>query len=77
MDKVVLMVNDMIRKAKDHDDDEETFTFDAADILNRQYQPKFCASVEVTIRPYKGKDPYSHMAHHFREVFSPRFCGLL
>ena len=68
MDKVTLMVNKMIRKAKCSDDTEEEFTFDAVEILNRQYQPKFCVSVEVALRPYRGRDPYAHMAHHFREV---------
>ena len=68
MDKVVMMVNKMIRKAECSDDTEETFTFDVVKILDRQFQPKFCASVEVTLRPYRGDDPYVHMAHHFREV---------
>lgn len=77
MDKVVLMVNEMARKAKDSHDSEETFIFNAVEILNRQYQPKFCASVEVTMRPYKGSDPYSHLAHHFQEVFALCFYGLL
>jgi hypothetical protein len=70
MDKVVSMVNEMIKKAERSDETEEKFTFDAANILDRQYQPKFCASVEVTLRPYRGHDRYVHMAHHFREVFT-------
>jgi hypothetical protein len=65
MDKIVLMVNRMSSKADEH---EEIFIFDAVEILDRQYQPKFCASVQVTLKPYRGKDPYRHMAQHFREV---------
>jgi hypothetical protein len=75
MDKVVLMVNQMIRKAECSDESEEKFIFDAVEILNRQYQPKFCASVEVILRPYRGRDPYRHMAHHFREVLRLSFAG--
>jgi len=69
MDEVVVMVNKMIKMAQCSNSTEEKFMFDAVKILDRQYQPKFCASVEVTLRPYRGNDPYGHMAQHFREVF--------
>lgn len=68
LDKVDLMVNKMITKVTRSDYAEEKMIFDPAEILDRQYQPKFCASVEVTLRPYRGNDPSKHMAHHFREV---------
>ena len=70
MDEIVVMVNKMIKKGEDADATKEMFLFDAVKILGRQYQPKFCASVKVTLRAYKGKEPYGHMAKHFQEVFS-------
>lgn len=73
MDEVVVMICKTIKKAKYPDTTEEKFMFNAVNILDRQYQAKFCASVEVTLRPYKGRDPYGHMAQHFREVFSAFF----
>jgi len=68
MDEVVMMVNEMIKMAQCPDRSDEKFMFNAVKILGEQYQPKFCASIEVTLRPYKGSDPYGHMAQHFREV---------
>jgi hypothetical protein len=77
MDKIVCMVS---RSQKDSE--ERVVKFDAAKILGQQFQPKFCASVQVTVQPYKGSDPYLHMAQHFREVIliSPnahlRWCSV-
>jgi hypothetical protein len=73
LDKVELMVNKMITKAGRSDVAEEKMIFDPAEILDRQYQRKLCASVEVTLRPYRANDRSMHMAHHFREVSSHSF----
>jgi len=51
VDKIVLMINRM--STAKADEDEETFTFDAVEIFDRQYQPKFCASVQATVRRYR------------------------
>jgi len=68
MDEVLVMVIKMIKMIECPNSTEEKFKFDAAKILGRQYQRKFCASVEVTLRPYSGNNPYGHMAQPFREV---------
>jgi hypothetical protein len=70
IDRVVLMVNRMISMKQDSNTVEATMVFDPKEILREQHQPKFCASVEVKLRPYRGNDMYRHMAQHFREV-----CG--
>lgn len=63
MDKIVSMVNNASRKQE-----KEVVIFDPKELFGRQYQPKFCATVEVTVRPFRGHDAYAHMAHHFGEV---------
>jgi hypothetical protein len=68
LNKVESIVNRMIAKAKCSDDTEETALLDPAEILGEQYQPKFCAPVEVKLRRYAGKDDCKHMAMHFREA---------
>ena len=72
LNKVESIVNRMIAKTECSDYTEETELVDPADILGAQYQPKFCAPVQVKLRPYAGKDYCKHMALHFREV-----CDLL
>ena len=47
----------------------KVFTFNAKEILGEQFQEKFCSSVEVVMKPYRGRDIYGHKAQHFREVF--------
>jgi hypothetical protein len=68
MDKVEEMVRKSMDNSKAGDTRDETFQFNAKEILGSQYQQKFCNSVKVTIKPYDGKDQYLHMAQHFREV---------
>jgi hypothetical protein len=63
MDKIVSMVNNASRKQE-----TEVVVFDPKELFGRRYQPKFCATVEVTVKPFQGRDAYAHMAHHFREV---------
>ena len=65
MDKVVLMVNKMTEM---DDGAEEVIAFDPEELLGRQHQQKFCATVEVKVRPFRGHGAYAHMAQHFREV---------
>jgi hypothetical protein len=62
-------VVDMVDKARLPGSEGGPFKFDAEDILGERYQAKFCSSVVVTMNSYRGRDIYSHMAHHFREVF--------
>jgi hypothetical protein len=47
------------------------FVFDAKKLLKIRYQPKFCSSVEVKKRPFRGtqKSKEHHMALHLSEVF--------
>ena len=68
MDKIEAMVRKSIDNSKAGDSRDETFQFNAQEILGSQYQPKFCVSVEVTIKPYDGENEYLHMAQHFQEV---------
>jgi hypothetical protein len=68
MDKVEEMVRKSKNNSKAGDTRDETFQFNVKEILGSQYQPKFCISVEVTMKPYDGKNEYHHMAQHFREV---------
>jgi hypothetical protein len=68
MDKVEEMVRKSMNNSKAGDTRDETFQFNVKEILGSQYQPKFCVSVEITMKPYDGKDEYRHMAQHFREV---------
>jgi hypothetical protein len=68
MDKVETMVRKSMDKLKPGHTRDETFQFNVKEILGSQYQPKFCISVEVTIKSYNGKNEYHHMAQHFREV---------
>jgi hypothetical protein len=68
MDKVEAMVRKSMDKSRPGHTCDETFQFNVMEILGSQYQPKFCISVEVTIKPYNGKNEYYHMAQHFREV---------
>ena len=68
MDKVEEMVRKSMENSKAGDTCDETFQFNVKEILGSQYQAKFCVSVEVTIKPYDGKNEYLHMAQHFREV---------
>lgn len=75
IDRVALMVNRMTSMAENGDAMEETMIFDPKEILREQYQPKFCASVEVKLRPYRVNQTYLHMAQHFREVCSHFFKG--
>ena len=62
-------VEDLVETAAASDKAGQTFMFDAKEILGRQYQPKFCSSVEVVMKPYHGQDIYGHKAQHFREAF--------
>ena len=68
MDKVEEMVRKSMNNSKAGDTRDETFQFNVKEILGSQYQPKFCVSVEVTMKPYDGKNKYHRMAQHFREV---------
>ena len=72
LNKVESIVHRMIAKAECSDNTEETELVDPAEILGAQYQPKFCATVQVKLRPFAGKDYCKHMALHFREA-----CDLL
>jgi len=56
MDNVELMVRKMVDKGKHGDGPgvEEKMTFDPRELFESQHQPKFCSSVEVTLRPYRG-----------------------
>jgi hypothetical protein len=65
MDKVVLMVNKMMEMG---DKEEGIMTFDPKELFGNQYQKKFCGTVEAKMRPFRGRNPYAHMAQHFREV---------
>ena len=67
MDQIVAMVNMM---AKRSDDMPETYAFDVTQLLGKDhwFQPKFCASVQTTMRPFRGANRHRHMPHHFREV---------
>ena len=69
MDQIVSMIKMM---AKCSDDMPKAYTFDAIQILGKdqRFQPKFCASVEVILTPFRGTNPHRHMAHHFREVYT-------
>ena len=71
MDKVVSMVREIEDKVAYGGGENKTMMFDPTEILQKRKQPKFCASVEVTLRPFHGRDPYLHMAQHFREVPIP------
>ena len=62
-------VADMVKQESLPGNEGEQFRFDAEEILGQKYQAKFCSSVVATMNPYRGKDIYSHMAQHFREVF--------
>ena len=68
MDKIEEMVRKSIDNSKAGDTRDETFQFNVQEIVTSQYQPKFCVSVEVTIKPYDGKNEYLHMVQHFQEV---------
>lgn len=76
MDKVEMMIDRMVFKAWHGDNTEERITFDPKEILREQHQLKFCTAVETTLRQYRGKDPYLHMAQHFREVSTHSFLRL-
>ena len=68
LNKVESIVNRMMANAECPDNMEETELLDPVEILGEQYQPKFCAPVQVNLRPYAGKDSCKHMALHFREA---------
>ena len=67
MDRVVMMVNKMTEMDGEA---EEVVAFDPEELLGRQYQQKFCATVEAKMRPFRGRNAHSHMAQHFREVLA-------
>lgn len=62
-------IEDLVEKTKSPGCAGTKFTFDAHEILGNQYQRKFCCSVQVVMKPYKGLDLDGHKAQHFREVF--------
>ena len=52
---------------------DRMITFDPKKIPGEQYQQKFSATVETTLRTYYGTEKYLQMAQHFREVSSHLF----
>ena len=68
--RLMSAIEDMVERARLQlpSSQGEQFKFDAEDILGQKYQAKFCSSVVVTMKSYRGNDIYSHMAQHFRKV---------
>jgi len=68
---LIYQISSMVDMMTENSEDmPDKYTFDATKILGEQFQPKFCASVEVILTPFRGADRHRHKAHHFREVFT-------
>jgi hypothetical protein len=67
--RLIDAINEMVSEANKPGAKAKTFKFDANKILGKRFQQKFCSSVEVVMKPYRGRDALGHKAQHFREVF--------
>jgi len=63
MDRVESMVWEMVEKGDRGDGSEEKMLFCPLELFGSQHQPKFCSSVEVTLRPYVGRQPHIRLFH--------------